>query len=131
MNRVTHDLLSGSDAWHKFRLTKFGASEAAAMLGLSATMTRTELLRMKHTGLAREFSDWLQAHVLDRGHKVEALARPHAEAFVGDDLFPVTRSMGRLSASCDGLTLDDSIAWEHKQWSESLSDRMTVGIMPA
>jgi predicted phage-related endonuclease len=115
-----HDLQQGTDAWHQFRLDHFGASEAAAMLGLSKQVRRTELLHMKHTGIAREFSDWVEQHILARGHEVEAMARPHVEALIGDDLYPVTCSDGKLSASCDGLTLGQELAFEHKQYAEAL-----------
>ena len=126
-----HNLVPGSPEWHEFRGRSLGgASEAAAMLGLSPYVKRTELLRAKKTGLPREFSEWFQSKVLDKGHDVEALARPHMEAIVGEDLYPVTCSDGPLHASCDGLTLDAMIAAEHKQWSESLVVRMSRGEMP-
>lgn len=128
--KVTHDLVQGTPEWDAFRLQHRGASEAAAMLGLSKNVTRTELLHMKHTGLAREFSDWLQNNVLDKGHEVEALARPHVEAAIGEDLYPVTCSRGPLSASCDGLTMDDAVAMEHKQWNDDLAAMVEAGIVP-
>lgn len=127
---ITHNLAQGSAPWDQFRLHHRGASEAAAALGLSKKVKRTELLHMKHTGLAREFSDWLQMNVLDKGHHVEALARPHIEKTIGDDLYPVTRSRGHLSASCDGLTMDDRRAFEHKQWAEELAAQVRAGILP-
>ncbi|HSC06782.1 MAG TPA: YqaJ viral recombinase family protein [Steroidobacteraceae bacterium] len=127
---ITHDLVQGSDEWDQFRLEHDGASEAAAMLGLSLNVKRSELLRMKHTGIAHEFSDWVRRNVLARGHEVEAMARPHIEEMLGRDLYPVTCSDGNLSASCDGLTADDSIAMEHKQWSESLAARVSAGELP-
>lgn len=128
--KLTHKLVQGSPAWDGFRLEHRGASEAAAALGLSKTMKRTELLHMKHTGLAREFSDWLQKHVLDHGHVVEAKARPHLEALIGEDLYPVTCSRGSVSASCDGLTMDDRVAMEHKQWAEDLAALVAAGLVP-
>ena len=124
-----HDLIQGTPAWCQFRLDHDGASEAAAMLGLSTKVKRTELLHMKHTGLAKEFSDWVQTHVLDHGHAVEANARPLVEAIVGD-LYPVTCSLGRLSASCDGLTMDERIAFEHKQTNAALSEAVAAGELP-
>lgn len=128
--RVTHNLVQGSPEWEAFRLQHRGASEAAAMLGLSKKIKRSELLHMKHTGLAREFSDWLQKNVLDKGHEVEALARPIIEQIIGDDLYPVTCSRGTLSASCDGLTMDDRIAFEHKQWNDELAAAVRAGELP-
>lgn len=128
--KQTHDLVQGTDAWDLFRLEHFGASEAAAMLGLSRKTTRNELLRMKKTGIAKTFSEWLQVNILDYGHEVEALARPHIEKLVGEDLYPVTCSEGKESASCDGLTMDDRIAMEHKQWNETLAAIVAAGQVP-
>lgn len=129
-----HDLQQGSPEWQAFRLTHHGASEAAAMLGLSKKTTRSELLRMKHTGTPKEFSDWVQKNILDYGHEVEAMARPIIEDLIGEDLYPVTCSNedegGILSASCDGLTMGYDTAFEHKQWSAELAASVAAGILP-
>lgn len=125
-----HDLVQGTPEWHAFRLEHYGASEAAAMLGLSTKVRRTELLHAKHTGVAREFSDFVQTRILDHGHEVEAIARPLVEAMIGDDLYPVTCSDGKLSASCDGLTLAGRVAFEHKQWNEALAAAVQAGHLP-
>jgi predicted phage-related endonuclease len=128
--RVIHDLIQGSDEWCQFRLSKFGASEAAAMLGISTKAKRTELLHIKHTGTAKEFSDWVQKNILDYGHEVEALARPIIEELIGEDLYPVTCSDGDLSASCDGLTMSEEIAFEHKQWNAALAESVRNKVLP-
>lgn len=129
-----HDLTQGTDEWAAFRLSRHGASEAAAMLGLSKQTTRSELLRMKHTGTPKEFSDWVQENILEYGHEVEALARPLVEEMIGDDLYPVTCSNedegGHLSASCDGLTMAGDTAFEHKQWNEDLATSVNNGVVP-
>ncbi|WP_371763352.1 YqaJ viral recombinase family protein [Massilia sp.] len=125
-----HDLTQGSPEWQQYRLEKFGASEAAAMLGISTLVKRNELLHMKATGTAQEFSDWVQKHILDYGHHVEALARPLVEELIGDDLYPVTCSDGRISASCDGLTMSEDIAFEHKQWNQALAEAIAAGQLP-
>jgi len=129
-----HDLIQGSDEWAAFRLTRHGASEAAAMLGLSKLTTRSELLRVKHTCNPKEFSAWVQENILDYGHHVEALARPLVEEIIGDDLYPVTCSNedagGHLSASCDGLTMAFDTAFEHKQWNEELAASVAGGVVP-
>lgn len=125
-----HELVQGSPEWAAFRLNHFGASEAAAMLGLSKKVTRSELLRMKHTGEAQQFSNWVQANILDYGHEVEARARPLIEEMIGEDLYPVTCSDGRLSASCDGLTLAGDTAFEHKQWNTALAESVDAGVLP-
>lgn len=126
----THDLVQGSPEWDQFRLEHFGASEAAAMLGLSPKVSRSELLHMKHTGNAKEFSDFVQKKILDKGHEVEAAARPLVEELVGDDLYPVTCSDGVLSASCDGLTMGEDIAFEHKLWNVELAAAVADGMLP-
>lgn len=125
----THNLQQGSEAWHQFRSTHFGASEAAAMLGLSKYKTRSELLHEKHTGLAKEHSELTQA-VFARGHETEAMARPLIEAMIGEPLSPVTCSDGNLSCSCDGITFEGDIAWEHKQDNNALFSQVARGEMP-
>lgn len=125
-----HNLVQGSPEWQAFRLEHFGASEAAAMLGISSRVSRTELLHMKHTGTPQEFSDWVQKNILDHGHHVEALARPLVEDLIGTELYPVTCSAGLLSASCDGLTMAEDVAFEHKQWNQVLADAIADGYLP-
>lgn len=100
------------------------------MLGLSPYMKRSELLHIKHTGTPQEFSDYVQERVLDRGHAVEALARVLVEEDIGEELFPVTCAEGKLSASCDGLTMAGDIAFEHKQWNEELALAVENGNVP-
>jgi predicted phage-related endonuclease len=134
----THNITQGTDDWQDFRWHHHGASEAAAMLGLSSTVKRNELLHMKKYGTAKEFSEWVQEHILDHGHVVEAQARVHAEAYIGEELYPATFSADllspwckrQLSASCDGQTMDDSTAWEHKQWNEALAASVSAGVLP-
>jgi len=133
-----HDLQQGSPEWDLFRLHHYGASEAAVMLGLSKKTTRSELLAMKYTGDAKEFSRWVQENILDYGHQVEALARPVVESLIGEDLYPVTCSGDlmpvwascEMSASCDGLTMGEDTAFEHKQWNEQLAAQVCEGIVP-
>jgi predicted phage-related endonuclease len=125
-----HELIQGTQEWHEFRANHWGASEAAAMLGLSTKVKRNELLHMKAAGKAKEFSDWVQENILDHGHEVEALARPIVEKIIGDDLYPVTCSEGSMSASCDGLTMSGAEAFEHKQWNRELAESVKNGILP-
>ena len=130
MERIIHELTQGSDAWHQFRRDHHGASEAAAMLGLSKNVTRSDLLRVKNTGIAKEFSDFVQERILDHGHEVEAAARKIVEQLLDDELYPATYSYGKLSASCDGLTMDGSIAFEHKQLNAALAAAMARHELP-
>ena len=108
-----HELTQGSPEWLVYRAQHFNASDAPAMMGCSPYKTRAQLLREMHTGVAAEVDIATQKR-FDNGHRAEALARPLAEQIVGEDLYPVTGSEGRLSASFDGLTLDESTVWEHK-----------------
>lgn len=131
MERIVHDIVQGTPAWDEFRLVHFGGSEIAAVLGLSKTTTRNELLRAKKTGIAREYSDWLQRNVLDRGHEIEALARPLAVEFAGvDGFYPATASIGRISASCDGIDMLDETAWECKSLNAQSGPIVRAGQVP-
>lgn len=120
-----HNLAQGSQEWHALRASFFTASEAPAMMGASPKVSRTELLRMKATGSEREFSDWVQRNLFDKGHEYEALARPIVEDTIGDELFPTTgtKEIDGLSllASFDGLTMLGDVVYEHKMWNESLA----------
>ena len=115
----THNLTQGSDAWHKYRSEHFNASDAPAMLGCSPYKTRSQLLHEMHTGLTAEVDAGTQ-RLFDDGHRFEALARPLAEEIIGEDLYPVTGSLERLSASFDGLTMAETIDWEHKTLNAAL-----------
>ena len=115
----TIDLQQGSAAWHAHRAQHFNASDAPAMMGCSPYMTRTELLHRMHTGVTPDVDGATQRR-FDDGHRFEALARPLAEKIVGEDLYPVTGTEGRLSASFDGLTIMEDTAFEHKSLNEGL-----------
>ena len=129
-DHIVHTLLQGSPEWEAFRFQYHGASEAAAMLGKSPYMKRTELLHIKKTAMPKEFSDFVQERILDRGHELEAMARPLVEEDLGEELYPVTCSLGKESASCDGLTMAGDIAFEHKQWNEELALAVENGNVP-
>ena len=115
----THNLTQGTPEWHAHRRTHFNASDAPAMLGCSPYKTRQQLLQELHTGLTAEVDPATQRR-FDEGHRFEALARPLAEAIIGEDLAPVVGTEGELSASFDGLTLMGDVAFEHKTLSSSL-----------
>lgn len=116
----TLQLVQGSPEWHAHRAAHFNASDAPAMLGVSPHKKRSELLRELATGVAREFSDYVQERVIDPGHAFEANARAIAEEIIGEELYPCTGSEGRFSASFDGLTLMGDTAFEHKSMNAEL-----------
>lgn len=124
-----HNLIQGSPAWLAYRSTHFNASDAPAMMNCSPYKTRTQLLNERKTGLTPEIDDHTQ-RIFDNGHRFEELARPLAEKLLGEDLFPVTGSVGELSASYDGLTMDEGIAWEHKTLNDQLRSVNSIEELP-
>jgi putative phage-type endonuclease len=118
----TVNLTQGSPEWHAHRATHFNASDAPAMLGVSPYKTRAQLVREYATGVTAEVDDATQRR-FDDGHRFEALARPLAEAIIGEDLYPcvgVSDLHPKLSASFDGLTLLQDVAFEHKTLNDTL-----------
>lgn len=114
-------LQQGSPEWHAHRANALNASDAPAMLGISPYKTRAALVQERATGIAPEVTPE-QQRIFDRGHAIEALARPLAEAVVGEDLFPVVGKDGKYSASFDGLTLLEDTSWECKTLNASLRE---------
>ena len=115
-----HNVTQGGDEWLALRAGYFTASEASAMMGASKKVSRSELLRMKATGDEQEFSRWVQENLLDKGHEIEALARPIAEKIIGEELYPATAidDDGYLLASYDGLDMMEAACWECKWWEQ-------------
>lgn len=136
MTYETHDFLQGSPEWHANRAKCFNASELAAAAGQSKNVQRNELIRSMATGTEREFSEWVLEHVIEPGHRFERLARPLAEEFIGEDLYPSVLSMEvaglskRLGASLDGKTMDDHLNWEHKRLNAELAESLDQDIIP-
>lgn len=122
----------GSPEWVDLRGKYDCASEAPVIMGASNKLSRRELVRMKATGARKEFSEWVQKNLLDRGHEIEALARPMMEQELGP-LYPVTcvdDELGKL-ASLDGLDLGQVTVWENKMWNEELAAMVRAGDLGA
>ena len=120
----------GSSEW----LQSFSASKAAQMLGLSK-LPRSALLHAMHVGFAKEVSGYVQEKIFDRGHEIEAKARPLAAAILGEEIYPVAgeKDFGLsqpLTMSADGLTVSWSRAWENKQSNIELLESVRAGILP-
>ncbi|MEN7529302.1 YqaJ viral recombinase family protein [Cupriavidus sp. DL-D2] len=113
------DLVQGSPEWHAHRANFFNASDAPAMMGVSPYKTRSELLKEYATGIRPEVSP-MQHDIFNEGHRCEALYRPFAESILGDELYPVVGTEGKLSASFDGITMSEDDAYEHKLLNEDL-----------
>lgn len=116
---IVPNLVQGTPAWDAHRLTHFNASDAPAMMGCSPYKTREQLLQEMATGIVPEVDSRTQAR-FDEGHRIEALARPIAESILEQDLYPVVCAASGLSASMDGLTMDESIGFEHKTLNAEL-----------
>jgi len=129
IHRTIHNLLPGTPEWHTFRVDHYGASEAPAMIGCSPYKTRSELIRERATGIKPDVDAFTQKR-FDDGHKYEALARPLAEAIIGMDLYPVTASLGKMSASFDGLSMCETVVWEHKTLNDQIRACETAADLP-
>lgn len=116
-------LQQGSEAWHEHRRASLNASDAPAMLGISPYKSRAELVRERATGISPDVTPE-QQRIFDRGHAVEAMARPLAEQVLNDDLSPCVGKSGKYSASLDGITFDGATAWECKTLNASLREAL-------
>lgn len=121
----TIELVQGSPEWHAHRATHFNASDAPAMLGCSKYKTRAQLLHELKTGIVPE-ADAATQRRFDAGHRFEELARPLGAKIIGEPLYPSVGTEGELSASFDGLTMDESIGFEHKTLNDELRAVMTT-----
>ena len=121
--------LQGTPEWHRYKESMFGASEAAAMLGISKKMTREELLFQKFTGLKKEYSSFVM-NLFEKGHESEAKARAIIEDQIGEELYPAVYALGMMIASVDGITASEEIVFEHKLFNMRLHDSISKGILP-
>lgn len=119
------ELIQGSAEWHAHRAQHHNASDAPAMMGCSPYKTRSQLVREMASGVSEEVTPERQ-RIFDAGHAYEALARPIAEQIIGQDLYPVVGKAGKYSASFDGLTVMEDIAFEHKSLNDDLRLAMPV-----
>lgn len=124
---ITHNLVQGTSEWHAYRAAHDNASDAPAMMGVSIYKTRDQLIAERATGIVPEV-DAATQRLFDSGHRFEALARPLAEKIIGEDLYPCTGSQegSRLSASFDGLTMLEDVAFEHKRMNSRLRDVLST-----
>ena len=129
---ITH--AQGSEGWDQHRARSYNASELAVAMGISRHMTRSELVRIKATGIQPEHSDFVEQRVFAPGHEFEALARPIAQEIMGEELYPCVLAAEvdglPLSASLDGMDLFDRMTWEHKQATDALLASLSAGVIP-
>jgi len=118
--------------WMEARSNRFTASEAGAMMGVSPHQSRDDLLRQKATGIKPDV-DAATQRIFDRGHELEAMARPIAEALLKDGLYPLTGvhdDHDWMLASFDGITLDGLTVWECKTLNNKLRESLAAGVIP-
>lgn len=120
------NLVQGSAEWHAHRAQHFNASDAPAMMGASSYKSRSDLIKELATGIAPDVDASTQRR-FDDGHQFEALARPLAEQIIGEDLSPCVGTRGKYSASFDGLTFMNDVAFEHKTLNSTLRGVMEAG----
>lgn len=129
-NRKTHDVQQGTEPWLLLRQGFYTASEAPAALGVSKYVSRSELLRQKHTGVADDPGE-ATLRKFAAGHEAEARARQIVEAEINATLYPVTMTVDvdglRLLASLDGQTMEGDVIWETKLWNEGLAAAVSQG----
>ncbi|MGG6461435.1 YqaJ viral recombinase family protein [Solilutibacter silvestris] len=127
------DLQQGSAEWLAHRRTTRNASDASVMMAESSNLSRREFVRLQAVGLEREFSDYVQKRILDRGHEVEPALRLLAEEKIGEELYPVTAVSddGYLGASFDGVTMAEDVIFEAKQSNAEKMESVRSGIIPA
>lgn len=131
--KTIQGLQQGSDAWLAHRRTVRNASEASVMMSAFPTFSRRELVKLLAEGRDREFSDYVQKYILDRGHEVEPALRAYAERMIEDELYPVTAVSddGYLGASFDGVSMSEDVILEAKQWSDKKAESLSQGVIPA
>jgi putative phage-type endonuclease len=123
----------GSEAWLQHRAKSLNASDLAAAMGLSPYLSRADLIKRIATGIVPEVDAATQRR-FDKGHEVEAAARPLAEEIIGESLYPVVLAAEvdglYLSASLDGIDVMDEETWEHKQLNAELEASLDAGVIP-
>lgn len=131
MERITHgNLVQGSSEWLAHRRNYDNASEAKTAMGLDPKTPRNEFIRLLATGDEKEYSRYVKEVIFANGHRIEELARPIAEEFLGETLYPGVYSRGQRSCSLDGMNISEEINWECKQWNEALAESVRNGIVP-
>jgi len=107
------NLQQGTEAWHAFRRTRVGASDAVIIAGLSPWMTKYQLWCEK-LGLIepQPINSSMQ-----RGMILEPVARRCYEKMTGIDVVPtirVSKEFPWCFASLDGISLDEKTIVEIK-----------------
>jgi predicted phage-related endonuclease len=99
-------------------------------MGASKYTSRSELLRLKKTGVAGEV-DAATQRLFDAGHAAERAAMPIAERIIGETLYPLVGTSEvdglPLLASLDGATIEGDVIWENKLLNAALVEMIEAG----
>lgn len=126
----------GSPKWAEWRLDGIGASDAAAIAGLSASyLTMTALWKLKTRELPESaLTNPFMAEWRERGNALEPAARAAYELHVGDWVEPclvVHPEHDWLRASLDGLSSDEMVPLEIKCPGKTKHATALAGKMPS
>ena len=124
-----NDLVQGSAAWLAWRQQGCGASEVAAIMGLSPYQTKLGVFLDK-SGRAKAFEGNLATM---RGNELEAKARSLYELENMDTMNPavaVHPLWPFIRASLDGISADGKTILEIKVPSQETHDKAKQGIVP-
>ena len=105
-----------TDEWRKWRHDKIGGSDASIIMGVSKYMNRADLLLHKATPFDQAV-DSKKSPVADMGHVVEEMERSRFEFLHNQKFMSALMTHPEipwLSTSFDGLSMDETIAWECK-----------------
>lgn len=123
----------GTTEWMQHRARSLNASDLAAAMGISPYLSRADLIKRIATGIVPEVDAATQRR-FDKGHEVEAAARPLAEEIIGEELYASVFAAEvdglHLSASLDGHTLLNEVTFEHKQANADLVASLQLGVIP-
>lgn len=131
---VKVELEQGSDDWLNWRTSGLGASDAAAVLGLSPWTTPLQLWKQKRAALAGRGTPGEKRYssAMARGHLLEPDARQLVEELLGvraDPVCCVHPSYDYLKASLDGL-IDDRTIVEIKCPNSEAHAKALAGTVP-
>jgi len=117
----TFNLVQGTEEWLAFRAENCPASEYPAVCNKSKFTSRTDLMMQRKYNIQPVFSDFMKEKMRE-GHRAEAAFLKVLENITGDSFYPVTGRLEgtKLTASFDGLNMDNSVGYEHKLYNKTL-----------
>lgn len=127
---ISHEIIQGSKEWDDLRKKYLRtASRLPAVMNCSKYDTRDDLLNQLSTGAEKDHSAFTEG-LFEKGHAAEAGARPITEGRIDAELFPTTvvTDDEYLLASLDGMTMCESILFEHKLWSDRRVNAVNTGM---